>query len=264
MPATKDFLPAPFDWCEIPAGKVEIKLQSYDPKFWEIFDIPTFFMAKYPVTNAQYQVFVDAGGYENKVWWTEGGWRAKEAGWHTHDDNKTRPTGEEWIEPRYWKDERFVGDNKPVIGVSWHEAVAFCLWLSETTGEKIILPTEQQWQRAAQGDDKRKYPWGNQWDAGRCNNNIDSKGIGKTSPVTEYAEKGDSPFGVVDMIGNVWEWCLTEYITGSTGLYGTEGRVIRGCSWFNDFIDNFRVDSRGVSNPFGGNINKGFRIAKSL
>jgi formylglycine-generating enzyme required for sulfatase activity len=96
-----------------------------------------------------------------------------------------------------------------------------------------MLPTEQQWQHAAQGDDGRLYPWGNVWAAERCNN-----GIGKnwqtcgTTPVKHYEGKGDSPFGVVDMGGNVWEWCLTRYDTNETKLEGRNMRVTRGGSWF--------------------------------
>ena len=66
-----------------------------------------------------------------------------------------------WSEPRFWNDSQWNGAQHPVVGVSWYEAVAFCLWLSDVTGERIMLPTEDQWQYAAQGDDGRTYPWGN-------------------------------------------------------------------------------------------------------
>jgi formylglycine-generating enzyme required for sulfatase activity len=150
-----------------------------------------------------------------------------------------------------------------VVGVSWYEAVAFCHWLSAASGEKIALPTEQQWQRAAQGDDGRAFPWGNTWDAGKCNNNVDKKGIGRTTPVTAYPG-GSSPFGVFDLSGNVWEWCLTSYAEESNDVnIEAEYRVLRGGSWNDDDIDVFRAPSRDRNYPNGRNGNWGFRCARS-
>jgi len=191
MPSSA-LLPAPFAWIEIPGRK---------GKTWQ--GAP-YQIAKYHVTNAQFRLFVDAGGYRERKWWTDAGWAARER--------------EKWTEPRYWSDSKWNGNEYPVVGVSWYEAVAYCLWLSEALGEKIMLPTEDQWQYAAQGDDKRAYPWGNTWDGSRCNNRVGGQGIGKTTPVRQYEGKGDSPFGVVDMAGNVWEWCLTDYETKSNDI----------------------------------------------
>lgn len=167
-------------WIDIPAGKVT--LDGAEGSYilegqTQTFDVPVFAIAKYPVTNKQYAEYV-------------------------------KETGKE---PEYWNDSDFNNLIQPVVGVSWYDAVAFCEWLSEKLGDKIMLPTEQQWQRAAQGDTGFAYPWGNQWDASRCNNNVDKKRIGKTTPVIAYGGKGDSPYGVVDMSGNVWEWCLTAW-----------------------------------------------------
>jgi formylglycine-generating enzyme required for sulfatase activity len=181
--------------------------------------VPAFCIAKYPITNAQFAQFIEAGGYAERQWWTDSGLRLRES--------------KNWTEPRYWQDDKWNGADQPVVGVSWYEAVAFCRWLSDATGEAITLPTEQQWQRAAQGDDGREYPWGNTWDKSRCN--TDESGIGKTTPVTQYAGKGDSPFGVVDMAGNVWEWCLTDYATGAVDVAAdAEPRVLRGGAWSDD------------------------------
>ena len=164
-----------------------------------------------------------------------------EAGW-------ARCREDQWTQPRYWDDSRWDGADYPVVGVSWYEAVAFCLWLSETTGENIILPTEQQWQRAAQGDKGLIYPWGNVWDASRCNNNVDGKGIRRTTPVTEY-ENTDTPFDVTDMSGNAWEWCLTAYGTGKTDLQGADVRVLRGGSWGSGDMGDFRTVYRNGGSP---------------
>jgi formylglycine-generating enzyme required for sulfatase activity len=234
-----------FSWVEIPGGRGTMATDESGVAL----SIPeqTYRMAKYPVTNAQYAVFIEAGGYSTERWWTAQGWQTRQA--------------EKWTQPRYWTDAKWKGPEQPVVGVSWYEAVAFCLWLSEATGEKIMLPTEAQWQYAAQGDDGRAYPWGNEWDAGRCNNNVGSKGIGKTTPVRQYEGKGDSRFGVVDMAGNVWEWCLTAYETGKNDLDGTDSRVLRGGSWYYNYTGLFRCVYRLWLNPVYWDNLRGFRLA---
>ncbi|GAB1420851.1 hypothetical protein MASR2M15_09760 [Anaerolineales bacterium] len=248
-PTSLSLMPAPFDWIEIPAGRGTMK--TYDKNV--ILTIPTepYWIAKYPVTNAQFAKFIEAGGYKNKKWWTEQGWQQREK--------------DEWTKPRYWGDSTWNSAQQPVVGVSWYECVAFCLWLSDLTGEKIMLPTEAHWQYAAQGDDGRDYPWGNNWDASRCNNNVDKKGLGKTTSVTHYEgkSKGDSPFGVVDMVGNVWEWCLTDYTNQTNDLNSeTQRRVLRGGSWFYLNTGFFRCDFRFWYIPYNGSGN-GFRCARS-
>ena len=237
-PSSKDLMPAPFDWIEIPGKGYSI--------------------AKYTVTNAQFRKFIEAEGYKNDKWWTDAGLEHR---------NKNG-----WAEPRFWQDSKWNGDRQPVVGVSWYEAVAFCLWLSAETGEKIMLPTEEQWHFAAPGNDERTYPWGNSWDASLCNNNVDNNGIGKTSTVTHYEGKGDSPYGVVDMAGNVWERCLTEYDTGSNEVedgdvqlkIGTNIlRVLRGGSWDDYLPVDFRCGSRDCGLPHFRYGNVGFRLSLS-
>ncbi len=242
-------LPAPFSWVDIPAGKVKLKVGGY-LKADTTFDVPAFSIARYPVTNAQFAKFVEAGGYRERQWWTEAGWEAREKG---------------WTAPRYWTDSKWNGADQPVVGVSWYEAVAFCKWLSATTGERIMLPTEGQWQRAAQGDDRRAYPWGNEWDCKRCNNSVEPCKSEVTTPVTRYEgeQKGDSFFGVTDMAGNVWEWCLTTYKTGSESLEGEDARVLHGGSWYLNGVGRFRCDYRYRLFPQGRNDDGGFRISRS-
>jgi hypothetical protein len=139
-----DLMPKPFDWIDIPAGKVTLEAGGYAPKGGQTFDVPAFTIAKYPLTNAQFAMFIKGKGYEQRQWWTEDGWKMREE--------------QAWTEPRYWQDEKWRQVEYPVVGVSWYEAVAFCKWLSDVTDETIMLPTEQQWQRAAQGDTKYAYP----------------------------------------------------------------------------------------------------------
>ena len=243
-------LPAPFAWIEIPAG--EVTLEDKDGFYGgdETFDVAAFEIAKYPITNAQFERFMKDGGYGNAEWWTVDGeiWK--------RDGN--------WAEPRFWQDGNFNRAKKPVVGVSWYEAAAFCQWMSYKTGWKIMLPSELQWQRAAQGDDGRIYPWGNEWDCKRCNNSVEPCTSKKTTLVQQYegTDKGDSPFGVVDMAGNAWEWCLTDVVSGRNELIISNTAIIRGGSMNFNVEDVFRVGFRNAGNPRQMNNNIGFRIAR--
>jgi len=236
--------PAPFAWVDIPGKGYSI--------------------AKYPITNAQYAKFIDAGGYNQRNWWTDAGWEAKLKGitfdWNT---GAGVATGTPWTEPRYWNISQWNGAEQPVVGVTWYEAVAFCLWLSDVTGEKIMLPTEDQWQYACQGDDGRTYPWGNEWDCTRCNNSVKPCQSDMTTPVQQYEGKGDSPFGAVDMSGNVWEWCLTEYDNKTNDLNSTNSRVVRGGSWFYFSTADCRCGFRYGDIPYGWYNFRGFRASRA-
>jgi formylglycine-generating enzyme required for sulfatase activity len=251
-----------FDWIEIPKGNVtliDIYSDTYIGKKGEgkVFTVPAFAIAKYPVTNLHFAKFMDAKGYEHQKWWTGDGWQQK--------------LQDSWTEPRFWNESEWNGDLQPVVGVSWYEAIAFCLWLSEVTDVKINLPTKQQWQRAAQAlpdgrDSGFAYPWGNDWDCQRCNNSVQPCDSNVTTPVTAYAgkTKGDSPCGVVDMAGNVWEWCKTAYYTGEEGMEGTDDRVLCGGSWYNDDLPNdFRADYFYGDFPDSKDYDRGFRLARS-
>ncbi len=191
------------EWCEIPGGLV--KVGEFAP-----VEITGFRMGKYPVTNAQFQEFIDAAdGYTNSVWW------------------EFSPHARKWfLEHPQPLPVKLIGHNHPCVNVSWYEAVAFCAWLSSQTGLHITLPTEQQWQRAAQGDDGRLYPWGSDFEVSRSNSK--EAGNRMTVPVTQYPN-GISPYGVFDMAGNTWEWCLNTE-TG-TDMTNDAHRVMRGGSY---------------------------------
>jgi formylglycine-generating enzyme required for sulfatase activity len=141
-------------------------------------------------------------------------------------------------------DEGWGRKNRPVINVSWDDADAYCKWLSQKTGLKFELPTEAQWEKAARGNDQRKYPWGSQEPYKNLANF--SFNIGKTTPVGSYLS-GASPYGLLDMAGNIWEWCSDYYdfnyyenlkrenknktIKNPPGPGFDSHRVIRGGSW---------------------------------
>ncbi len=230
-----ELLPPPFEWIEIPAGRVTLEDGRGD------FDVPAFQIAKYPITNAQFQVFADAeDGYCHPRWWD---YSPEAAQWRREND---RPAPGGWSGPK-----------QPRETVCWYEAVAFCRWLSDRTGEMITLPTEQQWQRAAQGDDGREYPWGNDFDPMRCNTGENR--ISRTTDVDRFPT-GESPYGVMDMAGNVWEWCLNAYDNPTkTLLTGSEARVVRGGSW-GDALVRARAAYRRRYNPLSRDYFYGFRV----
>jgi formylglycine-generating enzyme required for sulfatase activity len=192
-------------------------------------ELPAYRIGRYPVTNAEYRQFVEAGGYTEK-WhgcWTAAGWAQKEQ--------------VQWTEPRYWRDETLNQPTQPVVGVSWYEAVAYCYWLAKVTGKPYRLPTEAEWEKAARGPDGRIYPWGNEFDSGKCN--TQEADIGHPTPVGQYSPAGDSPHGAADLAGNVWEWCATEWGKAypynlqedewsEAYLQGEEARALRGGAWF--------------------------------
>jgi formylglycine-generating enzyme required for sulfatase activity len=134
--------------------------------------LPDYFIAKTPVTNTQYAAFVERTNHERPKHWESG----------------KPPKGEE---------------DHPVVYVHWHDAVAYCNWLAEVTSNAYRLPSEAEWEKGARGTDGRIYPWGNQWDPERCNSL--ETGPGSITPVEAYP-KGVSPYGLLDTVGNVWEW----------------------------------------------------------
>jgi formylglycine-generating enzyme required for sulfatase activity len=125
-----------------------------------------FWIGKYEVTNAQYRKCVDAGACDKPE-----------------------------TSNRYGKSEYA---NCPVIYVSWYDAQDYARWVGGR------LPTEPEWEKAARGTDGRTYPWGDVWDPSKCNTT--EGGINDVTPVGKYSPAGDSPYGVSDMAGNVWEW----------------------------------------------------------
>ncbi len=147
--------------------------------------LPDYYLAKIPVTNAQYLAFVQAVGHEPPGYWQGG----------------KPPSGKE---------------EHPVVDVSWYDAMAYCRWLAEVTGKPYSLPSETEWEKGSRGPSigsgsGRIYPWGDQWDAKRCNTGKGSKG--DATPVGAYP-LGASLYGLLDCAGNVWEW--------TRSLWGTD------------------------------------------
>jgi formylglycine-generating enzyme required for sulfatase activity len=121
--------------------------------------------------------------------------------------------------------------NYPVVYVSWYSANAYCTWADRR------LPTEAEWEKAARGEYGNEWPWGNEFDLNKCNSSEGSEG--GTTPVGAYSPQGDSPYGVADMAGNVWEWCHSLYQPypynvedGRESASGTGARVVRGGAFY--------------------------------
>ncbi len=233
------------DWIEIPPGPFLTGEEK------EVRDIPqTFAISRYPVTVAQFQSFVAQGGYDHefcptspaKQIWTEADWKWKTA-YKIKTPEEYRPI--------------FQTLNHPQVGVSWHEAIAFCRWLSGELNRPVTLPSEAEWERAARHTDGREFPWGERADdiAHRCN--IGETGLGNTSAVGMFPS-GCAPCGAADMAGNVWEW--TRSIPEDLG--SSDYREFRGATWGND-SRYARCAFRGWMNPRYRLSDVGFRVVAS-
>jgi len=219
------------DWVEIPAGPFIYG----EGKEQQTLELGRFFISRYPITNLQYQAFIDDGGYEDERCW--------------RGLNKPRPIESEWLQL-----------NRPRTDVDWYEAFAFCYWLSLRLGYEISLPIEQQWEKAARGVDGRVFPWGSEYVNGYANINEKTNGGGylNQSCAVGLYPQGNSPYGVADMSGNVDEWCIDYYdFSKDSEVKGNDMfRVIRGGSWIGN-IRNATLSHRiGIEieerhNPLG-------------
>ncbi len=218
-----------------PMGDSDSKFADESPQHF-VYTSP-YFIDKYEVSNAQYRSFIEATGHP---------------------------------EPEFWEDERFNQQDHPVVGVSWYDAMAYARWKSRR------LPTEAEWEKAARGRDARPYPWGDKLSKGALFYFVNIFGVADnyefTAPTTYY-ETGRSPFGVYNLAGNVWEWCLDWYEkdyykkspeidpkgpTDSTGM-----KVLRGGSWAND-IENVTTSKRARNYPHQKNNMYGFRTVQPV
>ena len=246
--------PLTIDWCWVPSGEFTMGGDTYsNEKPIHRVTIESFWIARYAVTNTQYQLFIDGNGYTEKRWWTDEGWE-----W--------RQTIEEPL-PRYWSDSMWNGAQQPVVGVSWYEAMAFCNWASHLLEESIRLPSEGEWEKAARGKNGRIYPWGNTLPTTQLVNF--NREIEKTTPIGQYSPQGDSSYGCTDMAGNIWEWTLSKYLPYPyTELHrnikeGIEARIVRGGSWYYGAYF-MRSATRFSYYPGNSNTMLGFRCARDI
>jgi formylglycine-generating enzyme required for sulfatase activity len=217
-------------------GTLDSKCDSDEQPQHEVH-LDEYWMGKTPVTNIQYSAFIKAM---------------------------------EWSVPSHWKKGRIPEgkEEDPIVFVTWKDAVGFCAWLSKISGEKVCLPTEAEWEKAARGTDGREYPWGNRKpDDDLCNYNHAENG--ETTPAAFYSPNGDSPYGCADMAGNAWEWTADWYddkYYNRSPEHNPQGpekgkeRVIRGGSW-TDYDYYVRCASRDSDKPSSSFGDIGFRCA---
>ena len=237
-----------------------------------------FTMSKYEITNSQFAQFIADGGYTTQSYWTTNGWNYKQS--------------QGWTQPAYWTDANFNGANQPVVGVSWYEAVAYCNWRSQkefstpaydSTGHATLsasgyrLPTEVEWEYAAakgaSGQAERIYAWGDIWDSNKAVCSVLPASATKTADVGSKSTAGDTPQGLADMSGNVWEWCSDNYqsdasvasvpnryyfLDDSTSQY----LMFRGGAWYDTNEGFFRCAYREHFNPDDCSNGFGFRVVR--
>ena len=273
-----------------------------------------FDIGVYPVTNAEYALFMRAGGYENEQWWNdtpaalqwlrEGGREAERerlkeviAYWRGEGETEIKARTditssykemlfeilaleddefEAWLDeqkppdqapprqPEFWNDTRFNQSTQPVVGVTWHEARAYCNWLTANADNRqsYRLPTEAEFEAAARGQAGRQYPYGKTFETARCNT-FESH-IRRTTPVGIFDNA--TPEGAFDLSGNAWTWTLSLYQDypydaddGREKIEAEGNRVLRGGSWINDNVFA-RAVNRDYLVPANRFNNYGFRL----
>jgi formylglycine-generating enzyme required for sulfatase activity len=221
--------------------------------------LDAFYIDRHEATNASFEAFVGAAKHRTTAERQGSGWlgRERDGKWKWE-----RINGAVWQAPG--GPGTSAAPNHPVVQVSWHDAYDYCRWAGKR------LPTEAEWEKAARGTDGRRYPWGDDWDASKANAVLRVK---TTRPVGSYPS-GASPYGALDMAGNVTEWVADwfdeDYYSRSpqrnpSGPSSGQGKVIRGGGWHSLPI-NLRTPHRGeVSLEPGASFDFiGFRCAKDV
>ncbi len=231
-------------------------------------EIPDFHLDRVPVTNRAYLEFVEDGGYEREELWEPEGWQWVQEQKITTPKHWYQPDPHSWWTERFGYDEPLNLDH-PVVHVCWYEADAFARWAGKR------LPTEAEWEKAAswdpQTETKRLFPWGNEPPVpGDDRTNLDQLAFG-TSAAGAYPA-GASPYGVLDMVGNVWEWTDSDftaypgfepfpYREYSEVFFDQGYPVLRGGSWATRPVA-VRNTFRNWDLPIRRQIFAGFRCAK--
>lgn len=212
--------------------------------------LDAFWIYQHPVTNAQFAAFVETSGYQTTA--EDAGWS-----WAYDGDSSVEMEGAAWQSPAGPGSTIAGMDDYPVLHVSWFDAQAYCAWADGR------MPTEAEWGKAARGDDGRDYPWGDSPVTGERANYCDvncpfewadadqDDGYLGPSPVGSYPA-GASPYGAMDMVGNVWEWAADWFSEiyyefsqedNPQGSSSGETRAVRGGSWYNN-ASSMRVTFR--------------------
>ncbi|MFG2726078.1 ergothioneine biosynthesis protein EgtB [Streptomyces canus] len=229
-------------------------------------EVEPFYIDTTPVTNAEYQAFIEDGGYDNERWWAPAGWA------HIRQHSIHAPLfwsrdGKQWLRRRFGVTE-VVPPDEPVVHVSWYEADAYARWAGRR------LPTEAEWEKAARHDPaggrSTRYPWGDA-DPAPEHANLGQRHL-RPAPAGSYP-KGESPLGVRQLIGDVWEWTASDfepypgfqafpYKEYSEVFFGPDHKVLRGGSFAVDAVA-CRGTFRNWDYPIRRQIFAGFRTARS-
>jgi formylglycine-generating enzyme required for sulfatase activity len=231
-----------------------------------VVDLDAFYIGRVEVTNGEWRRFRDDAGYDDPKFWPGG-----------------RPVpGDQipyWTQPQNHGGGTPDSDGYPVIGVNWDAAVAYCNWLSAKTGKRYRLPTEAEWEKAARGTDGRRYPWGNTIDRTYANytgaqkyDTVQPAGHFDGSRRGEMQTRSNaSPYGALDMAGNLMEWCSDwydrDYYSVSprknpAGPANGAYRVVRGGSFFVEPIDLRSAARSGAWPSLQAHRMIGFRVAR--
>jgi len=201
-----------------------------------------FCIDRYPVTNAQYKAFLEETGRPEPYISPQAYQRQ---GFLIHPYAK--------VEEFLWRNGSFPEgrEGHPVALVSLEDASSYCSWKGERMKHRYRLPTEEEWEKAARGTDGRIFPWGNEWNPDYLNR---GRRFGSTTPVARFPQ-GRSPYGLYDMVGNLFEWTATPW--------DTKNFVLKGCSW-DDLPGTCRAAMRHGRPPESKHILIGFRCASEV
>lgn len=198
-----------------------------------------FCLDRYPVTNAQYKTFMEEARHPKPYISPEDYQRQ---GFLVHPYSKVK----EFL----WREGSSPEgrESHPVVLVSLEDATSYCAWKRKKVGRRYRLPSEAEWEKAARGTDGRTFPWGNEWNPDYLNS---GHRFAFTTPVTRFPQ-GRSPYGLYDMVGNLFEWTATPW--------DEKNFVLKGCSW-DDLPGTCRAAMRHGRPPLSKHILIGFRCA---
>jgi formylglycine-generating enzyme required for sulfatase activity len=254
---------------------------SYGPNVSQTIS-SNYMMSKYEITNTVFAGFIAAGGYATQSYWSTNGWAQKISG--------------NWTQPSFWADGNYNGANQPVVGVSLYEAMAFCNWRSakegltaayDSAGHATLsasgyrLPTEVEWEYAAAKGASTvterlwAYSGGTSppFDPSKVVCSVLPATASKTADIGSKSTAGDTPQGLADMTGNVWEWCSDNYQSDASVASGTDRYhflddstaqtfLLRSGAWYFTVDGNLRCAYRFSFTPYGHLNSVGFRVVR--